>query len=119
MLSVTIPVRLVAASGRRKPVPAFEPLPHPKRRLLLRVEGQVGRLVVVAELFRVAFDVVGARIAEDGLRVRADAPERDGLLRGHLLGRGLGLHLLPEQRDVLDALQLARVAEEPGRVGIG
>ena len=36
-----------------------------------------------------------------------------GLLRGELLRRGLGLHLLPQQRNVLNALQLTRVPEKP------
>jgi hypothetical protein len=119
---ITIPVRLVgiaaASSGRRKSVTTFESLSHPKRSLLLSVEGQVRRLVVVAELLRVALDFVDARVSKDSLWVRADAPVRHRLLRGHLLSRCLSLHLLPEQRDVLDALQLARVAEEPESAGI-
>ena len=35
-----------------------------------------------------------------------------GLLGGQLLGRGLGLHLLAEERNVLDTLQLTRITEE-------
>ena len=40
-----------------------------------------------------------------------------GVLRGQLLRGGLRLHLLAQQRDVLDALELRGVAEEPA-IGI-
>jgi len=66
-----VPLRVVAvdAPGRRESVSAFQPFSHSKRGLFLRVQGQVGRLVVRGELLGVALQV---GIGEDGFLLRGD-----------------------------------------------
>ena len=115
-----IPVRFVVAPADRKPLPAFDSLSHPESRLLLRVEGQVGRLVIGVERadLRFALDVVVRRFCEDRFLMGRHAAKgrlSDDVLRGHFLRGRLSLHLLTEKRNVFDALQLTRVAKESGK----
>lgn len=74
------------------------PFAHAQR-FLLGVHGEVRGLIVVDRLLLEASQGGGMR----------------NLLSRQFLGIGLSLHLLPQQRDVLDALQLAGISQESAK----
>ena len=97
---VLLPVTFIMmAPERTSVVLTLDPLAHAQC-FLLGVHGEVGGLIMMKWLVGLHF---GFEASQSGVR---------NLLSRQLLSVGLGLHLLPEQRDVLDALELARVSQK-------
>ena len=101
---------------------SFDSFAHAQSSFLIGVERQICRLVVlrVRAHFRLGLDVVTRACVHRFLLLLGSghASVCGGLcnvLCGHLLCCSLSLHLLAQKRNVLDALQLTRVAQKSGK----